>query len=357
MSTHQLQLMQSVGIIVAIGFTLYQIVRFRTESERTRYLESDRRYVDWVKIAIEMENPPLGYDMSLVQHFLSLGGTKNELLFYDMLFATWESSYLLYKTKQKAQWMGWEKWIRAFFIGQQRCLLAWEIAGRYYDQHFVDYVEDNILNVLDSRFDHEFPNTVEEWNRLPIRVDDEGLSVGPFQVMQRWEEPLMRTMADIVGQHGDVLEVGFGLGMASMFIQENRITSHTILEPHPQLFDRLTQWAKGRSTVRPINQSWERWTRTAPENSFDGILFDTFPIRRSELHRNQFPFFNIARRLLRSGGLFTYYSDEARHVCGEHQEALLKEFSQFSVRMIDVQPSAACEYWQAKTILVIVATK
>jgi guanidinoacetate N-methyltransferase len=203
----------------------------------------------------------------------------------------------------------------------------------------------------------KFPNTIEEWNRLSIKVDEKGLSVGPFQVMQKWEEPLMRAMADIVAQRGDVLEVGFGLGIASKFIQDKGITSHTILEPHPQLFERLVEWAEGRNNVRPINESWEKWTKNAPDNSFDAILFDTFPTRRSELHKNHVPFFRVARRLLKRGGLFTYYSDEATHVCASHQEALLKEFSEFSVRLMDVQPSAACDYWHAQTIIVIVATK
>ena len=55
-----------------------------------------------------------------------------------------------------------------------------------------------------------------------------------LEVMMDWEDSIMEASADYVCEGGgDILEIGFGMGIAADYIQANSITSHTIVENHP----------------------------------------------------------------------------------------------------------------------------
>jgi guanidinoacetate N-methyltransferase len=361
MTVVALQLLQSFAIIFLILFALFYIRRIQKENEQLKYMEIDRRYVDFLKqaIAADLDEIPMGYDPSLLQHFISQGGSPKELLLYDVLFSSWETAYLLRGKDKKEGWDKWQKWIRTFFATNLRCQLAWDTAGRYFDQDFVHHVDTEIAGGLDHRVTKEFPDSVENWQDLPANIDEEGnLDIGGFQVMQPWEEPLMRALVEIVANEGaDLLEVGFGLGISASMVQEHPVKSHTIIEPHPTVFANMETWAEDKPNVRMVRGGWEEAVTTMPDGSFDTILFDTYPLRRSQLHKNHFPFFAEASRLLRPQGIFTYYTDEATHVCPEHQMMLLRYFSEFSVQSVEVQVPEGCDYWEGSSMLVIAATK
>ena len=57
-------------------------------------------------------------------------------------------------------------------------------------------------------------------------------------VMMGWETPLMELHADVVcrGGGGDVLNVGFGMGIVDAAIQARNPRSHTIIEAHPDVY-------------------------------------------------------------------------------------------------------------------------
>ena len=77
------------------------------------------------------------------------------------------------------------------------------------------------------------------------------------EVMMDWEHPIMSASAAYVTQDGgDILEIGFGMGIASNYIQSHSISSHTIIENHPQIIEKLETWANGKSNVNIISQSW-----------------------------------------------------------------------------------------------------
>ena len=65
-----------------------------------------------------------------------------------------------------------------------------------------------------------------------FEYDDDSIKAGNgYIVMHRWETPIMKMMAEwACGNTGDILEVGYGMGICANFIQQNHITYHTIVE-------------------------------------------------------------------------------------------------------------------------------
>ena len=103
---------------------------------------------------------------------------------------------------------------------------------------------------------------------------------GGETVMHEWEKPLMKKAAEYVCQNGgNILEIGFGMGIASNFIQEQNIKSHTICEVHPQIISRAKKWAYGKENVRILEGFWYEnlmlWRDGVDQSkTYDGILYD-----------------------------------------------------------------------------------
>ena len=95
-------------------------------------------------------------------------------------------------------------------------------------------------------------------------------------VMHVCETKIMKRQAEISTQNGgDILELGFGMHIASDFIQSNpNVTSHTIIEIHPIQYERALEWAKDKPNVEIILGDWYNLL-PLKDRKFDGILFDT----------------------------------------------------------------------------------
>jgi len=72
---------------------------------------------------------------------------------------------------------------------------------------------------------------------------------------------------------GDILEIGFGMGICSDYIQAQGVNSHTIIEIHPQVIEKLNTWASGKSNVTVVEGDWNS---VSGLGTYDGILLDTF---------------------------------------------------------------------------------
>ena len=95
-----------------------------------------------------------------------------------------------------------------------------------------------------------------------------------FEVMMNWEAPIMEKSAKYICQSkGDILEIGFGMGICSDYIQAQGVNSHTIVEIHPQIISRLNTWASGKSNVTIIEGDWDS---VSGLSTYDGIFLDTF---------------------------------------------------------------------------------
>ena len=92
-------------------------------------------------------------------------------------------------------------------------------------------------------------------------------------VMMSWENPLMEAHAKAICTGcGDVLNVGFGMGLVDTAIQGHNPTSHTIIEAHPEVYKRMLETGWGdKENVRII---YGRWQDVLPQlGTYDGKLY------------------------------------------------------------------------------------
>ena len=108
-----------------------------------------------------------------------------------------------------------------------------------------------------------------------IVVEDSGSRQNGVEVMMDWEHPIMSASTAYITQNGgDILEIGFGMGIASGYIQSHSISSHTIIENHPQIISKAVEWASGKSNITIVSQSW--YDVLDSLGTYDGIFHDTF---------------------------------------------------------------------------------
>ena len=95
------------------------------------------------------------------------------------------------------------------------------------------------------------------------------------EVMMDWEDKLMSASAAYVCSNGgDILEVGFGMGISARYIQSHNINSHTIIENHPQILPKAKQWVKDKPNVTIVEGDWYKIKDTL--SMYDGLFFDTY---------------------------------------------------------------------------------
>ena len=86
----------------------------------------------------------------------------------------------------------------------------------------------------------------------------------------------MKAMADLTCRNGGhILEIGFGLGISASYIQQNNITSHTIIEVHPEIYERACRWADEQTI--PVHVYLGDWFNVIPglNTQYDGVFHDT----------------------------------------------------------------------------------
>ncbi|HET8796435.1 MAG TPA: class I SAM-dependent methyltransferase [Thermoanaerobaculia bacterium] len=206
----------------------------------------------------------------------------------------------------------------------------------------------------------------DEWAKSQAQYDDTQLIIDGQQVMQDWERPYMEAMAKVVTEtHGDVLEIGFGMGISASYIQAMGVRSYTVIECNEGVMRQFEQW-KGRYPGRDIRLVEGKWQDVIDTlGLYDGIFFDTYPLSEEEFERYVVRdvtfaqhFFAAAARHLRPGGIFTYYSNEIDSVSRRHQRALLELFSSITFSVCrPLFPPADCNYWWAESMVVTKAIK
>ena len=121
------------------------------------------------------------------------------------------------------------------------------------------------------------------------------------EVMMSWETSIMEKSAEYISHNnGDVLEIGFGMGVCADYIQAQGVNTHTIIEIHPQILERLSAWASDKSNVTIIEGDWANLSLT---DTYDGIFIDTY----GDDNWNSFKDFAIARS--KPGAKITYWNN------------------------------------------------
>jgi guanidinoacetate N-methyltransferase len=214
---------------------------------------------------------------------------------------------------------------------------------------------------LQTRLDIGFPELHKSWGDEKAIYDEHSLFIGGHPVMEDWENPYMKELADIICVNGGkILEVGFGMGISSCHIQAHEIDEHYIIEANKQVYEKSLLFQKkwGMSKVFPLFGFWEDVVLTLEDESFDGILFDTYPLEEELIHCNHYPFFKDAYRLLKKGGIFTYYSDEIESYSPSHLKYLkMAGWKNIQSKVCEVSPPDDCQYWKSKTILTPILIK
>lgn len=131
--------------------------------------------------------------------------------------------------------------------------------------------------------------------------EDSIISLEYGVVMMRWEKEIMEAHAKVIATGGDVLEIGFGMGLSATAIQEYGVSSHTIVEIHPEIAKRAREWAKDYPNVTIIEAAWRDIGDGLGQ--YDGIFYDA----ESDPTQSEFPIF-VKEKLIRPGGIFTWFN-------------------------------------------------
>ena len=255
--------------------------------------------------------------------------------------------------------------LRDDFIRPPQTMQRHWLLQRSLDEFSDDLIE---LDRLAARFVDGSERVLiqQQWGASRAEYDDRQLVIEGQQVMQDWERPLMEAMARIVtASHGDVLEVGFGMGISATCIQELGVRSHTIIEFNEDVIRQFEAW-RGGYPGRDIRLVHGRWEAVADQlGSYDGVFFDTYPTDEREfvehvLNNVTFAehFLPTAARCLREGGVFTYYTNEIDSFSRRHQRLVLRHFRSLELSVVrPLLPPADCNYWWADSMMAVKAVR
>ena len=133
--------------------------------------------------------------------------------------------------------------------------------------------------------------------------DDKIVTEDDREVMMSWEVPIMEKSAEYICQSkGDILEIGFGMGICSDYIQAQNVNSHTVVEIHPQIIEKLKVWADDKDNVTIVEGDWYSADALT---EYDGIFLDTF----ADYSIDNFKEFAISKA--KSGAKTTYWNNFA----------------------------------------------
>lgn len=198
----------------------------------------------------------------------------------------------------------------------------------------------------------------------PADLSSGNLTIEKQEIMQSWELPLMKKMADRVTQRGgDILEVGFGIGLSASAILARDISSYTVIESNRDIVDKFKNWRLNYpdKDIRMIHGRWQDVVGEIGE--YDGVLFDTYPESELDWYENSLNkscyaenFFPYVRALLKKSGVFTYYTGEIDSLGRNHQLKLFEIFEKIELEVCKgLEPSEDCTYWWSDRMMVVTA--
>jgi guanidinoacetate N-methyltransferase len=220
-----------------------------------------------------------------------------------------------------------------------RCLTASEI------------IDNDRKDLGSPEFTEEMKKT---WAQSDIEVNDTHLKIQGHPVMESWEHPYMKRLAEISSsQGGNVLELGFGMAISATYIEANKkqsrpLVSHHVIEANINQAARADKWAiekaKSKVTIHR-GYSWD----VAPslkDGFFDGILYDTYPLEKGKAGKHHRDFIEDAARLLKKGGVFTWFSNDAPKLSEDDYKLTTKAGFKCTEEQVPTPTPKDCQYWR-----------
>lgn len=134
-------------------------------------------------------------------------------------------------------------------------------------------------------------------------IDDKLVNERGESVMMGWERPIMEKVANIISHNnGDVLNIGFGMGIVDTYIQGHSPNSHTIIESHPDVIEyiKTNNWLE-----KDITFIFDKWQNVIDNlGTFDGIYLDTWYDTRSPYVKP------LMDKCLKVGGVFSIWHND-----------------------------------------------
>ncbi len=117
---------------------------------------------------------------------------------------------------------------------------------------------------------------ISKTDKLSIYEDRILTDIG-LEVMMEWERPIMELMSkEVCKIGGDILEIGFGMGISANEIQKYNIKSHTIVEINSGIYEEAKEWSFNKKNVKIVNDDFLNYLNYTTDK-FDGIFFDPYP--------------------------------------------------------------------------------
>lgn len=149
-----------------------------------------------------------------------------------------------------------------------------------------------------------------KFTRLPVSIEN-GILYHPMthNLMSQQENYIMLKSAEVICQNGgNILNVGYGLGIIDSFIKTHSIDSHHIIELHPQLHQNALD--AGFQNVHLGDWRDILPTLISQNLKFDGIYFDTYNIVG---YVDEWIDFSLqVDSILNEGGIFSYINASDR---------------------------------------------
>jgi protein arginine N-methyltransferase 2 len=187
-------------------------------------------------------------------------------------------------------------------------------------------------------------------HKLTYTEDGKLLDAFGHAVMMDWEDEIMKRQASSICQKGgDILNVGFGMGIIDTYIEEHRPRTHWIIEGHPDVQRKIIEdgWLK-KPHVKVIFKPWQEVLYHLPK--FDGIYFDTWAEEQKEFDAH-------VHNILKPDGVYTFFNnprgdergihiaDDSFEILKDHFNFELERFEIPHIDSIESQRTDGEYYW------------
>jgi len=186
--------------------------------------------------------------------------------------------------------------------------------------------------------------------RLTYTEDGKLLDQDGHAVMMDWEDEIMRRQAaGICRNGGDILNIGFGMGIIDNYIEDHRPRTHWIIEGHPDVQQKIIEdgWLK-KPHVKVIFKPWQDVLHYLPK--FDGVYFDTWGEGQEYFDAN-------VMKILKPNGIYSFFNNPRGDELGVHMAEnsfnilkhifnwSLEEFQIPHIDSIESQRTDGAYYW------------